>query len=143
MIEGIWQGEYVYDEYCKVPFQQVTIPFTLSIRQSGVLGMSGGLEGVWQDDSTINAITMPANVYGLAKDNELFFVKLYPKTFGYDEGGNLFVGDEAHPEIFYTGMLWKDGIFHGTWRIERTFRKVNGRLYEILAGSGMWWIKKV
>jgi hypothetical protein len=142
IIEGIWKGEYVYDEYCKVPFQQVTIPFTVSIRQSGVMGMSGGFEGIWQDESAKSNITIAANIYGLVTDQELFFVKLYPKTFGYDELGNFFVGDEPHPEIFYKGLLWKDDILHGTWKIGRTFRKVNGRLYEISDGSGLWWIKK-
>ncbi|HEY9047211.1 MAG TPA: hypothetical protein VIN08_15000 [Ohtaekwangia sp.] len=143
IIDGLWKGEYVYDEYCKVPFKQTTVPFSLSIRQSGIMAMSGGFEGIWQDDTTISDITVPGNVYGVLKETELFFVKLYPRTYGYAHDRSFFVGDEPHPEIHYTGRFWKEDIFEGTWRIERTFRKVNGRLCEIAESSGLWWIKRI
>ncbi len=138
-VNGIWKGEYAYEDKFQPTILKTAIPFVLRIKST----MDKGLfSGICQDDPESSKIDFPANIYGTARDYELFFVKKYPKTLILDNNGGLTFGDEPHPDIIYRARITSDQRLLGTWQIERTFRKVNGRVTEIPKLGGHWWVER-
>ena len=138
-VNGIWKGEYVYEDKFQPTILKTAIPFVLRIKSTMDLGQ---FTGICQDDPELSRIDIPANIYGTVRDYELFFVKKYSKTLIHDNNGDLIVGDEPHPDIIYRAKITSQQRLSGTWQIERMFRKVNGRVTEIPKVGGHWWIER-
>jgi hypothetical protein len=142
-IEGTWRGEYTYDRQYENSLNPAVVPFILKIRQAGISGLKGGFTGICQDDPTVTNVTIHATIHGTIELKDIFFAKLYPKTFARDAHGNIILSDEPHPDIFYSGVLADNHIFHGQWRREKTLRMFEGRLGIMPPDSGHWWMKKM
>ena len=134
-INGIWKGEYVYEDKFQPTILKTAIPFVLRIKSSRDFGL---FTGICQDDPELSKIELPANIYGTVRDYEVFFVKKFPKTLILESSGELTIGDEPHPDIIYRAKITNEQVLSGTWQIERTFRKVNGRVTEIPKIGGHW-----
>jgi hypothetical protein len=138
-IQGIWKGEYTYDRKYEHPLITQPVPFILRIK---TVDDSGLFEGMCQDDPEIGLISLSAVIYGMVKPNGIFFTKKYSKTMTMDAGGNVIIGEESHPDIMYECSWSESDRFFGTWRAERTFRKVNEKVIEMLPIHGAWWIER-
>jgi hypothetical protein len=143
-IDGIWRGEYTYDDTYKGyrPGGGI-VPFILRIKLATVTGKRGSFAGICQDDPAIVGVSDHAKVYGIISHDDLFLVKLYPKVFGYDQSGKLLTSDEPHPEILYNGIFSENNVFHGQWRMEKTLRMIKDTVCEVSASSGHWWMKRI
>src|SRR5690349_929917 len=95
---GIWKGEYVYEDSVQPSIVRVPIPFVLRVKS---LQDRGAFSGICQDDPAISKIPFPADIYGAMRNNEIFFVKRYPKTLIFGASGNLIIGEGPHPDIIY------------------------------------------
>jgi hypothetical protein len=138
-IKGIWKGEYVYDDKFQPTIVKTSIPFVLRIKS---IDESGVFEGICQDDPDSSRIILPANIYGVIKKKDIYFTKKYSKTLIGDRLGNVVTGDEPHPDIIYSGTLKDNEQFYGAWNIQRTFRKIDSKVTELIALSGIWWMKR-
>jgi len=96
-----------------------------------------------QDDPAISQIDFPADIFGKLDGNQLIFSKRYPKTVLQDNFGKFVKADEAQPDVIYQAKLGNNSKILGTWRIERTFRKLNGMLVEIGPITGVWWMDRL
>ncbi|MCZ8215008.1 MAG: hypothetical protein O9262_02160 [Cyclobacteriaceae bacterium] len=138
-VNGVWKGEYAYEDKFQPTILKSAIPFILRMK---LTLDAGKFSGICQDDPESSKINIPATIYGTIKDYELFFVKKYPKTFIHDNNGSIIIGDEPHPDIMYRAKINSQQRLSGTWHIERTFRKVSGQVIEIPKINGQWWIEK-
>jgi hypothetical protein len=138
-LEGNWQGEFVYDERCQTASTSKPIVFSLTV---STYLLSGLFEGACKEPPLIKDQELISSVYGKLRVKEIFFTKRYPFTFGFDQSGKFISGREPHPEIYFTGSYNDKKQFYGSWRMEPTFRKIEGHLCEILPSFGFWWMKK-
>jgi hypothetical protein len=144
-INGIWKGEYITQWFAFRTGKEVAVPFVMKIQAIGedqFVGIDKGLfEGICQDDPDISKITFHATVSGSLSMNHLFFIKQYPKLLVRNTSGEIETHDGLHPEIIYKGEFGKDQ-FSGSWYMNRTFRKINGQLGELMPMNGSWWMRK-
>jgi hypothetical protein len=138
-IKGIWKGEYVYDDKLQPSIVKPSTSFILKIKSIDEKGL---FEGMCQDDPVASDINLSAEIYGVIKNNELFFVKKYSKTIIRDVFGNVTIVDGPHPDIVYSGKLNHKDQFFGAWSVERTFRKLNNNILEFPPINGLWWMKR-
>ena len=138
-IKGVWKGEYVYDEKFQPSVVKTSVPFILKIKS---IDENGLFEGMCQDDPMVSKINLSAELFGSIKDNELFFVKKYSKTLINDAFGNVTIADGPHPDIIYEGTLKENGQFFGRWSIGRTLTKIDNKVTEVPAVTGIWWMKR-
>jgi hypothetical protein len=138
-LEGSWEGEFVYDERCRTELTSKPVNFSLTVSTHL---LSGLFEGTCKESPLIKDQALIALIYGKVRINEIFFTKRYPFTFGFDQDGKFISGKEPHPEIYFTGVYSDKKQFYGSWRMEPTFRKIDGHLCEILPSFGFWWMKK-
>jgi hypothetical protein len=146
-INGIWKGEYIAQEdFGGGTVTRAPIPFVMRIKASGENGDSkvydGLFEGICQDDPETTKMTPHATICGSVKLDTVYFVKQYVKLVTQDWSGKVTVYDELHSEIYYTGK-YTNNCFYGTWSINRSFRKINNQLFEILPQEGTWWMIKM
>jgi hypothetical protein len=139
-IQGIWKGEYIYDDRFQPSLTKASIPFILRIKS---IESSGLFEGMCQDDPAISQIDFPADIFGKFDGDQLIFSKRYPKTVLQDNFGKLVTVDEAQPDIIYQARLGSSDRILGTWRMERTFRKLDGKVVEIGPITGVWWMVRL
>jgi hypothetical protein len=136
-LKGIWKGEYVYDDKFQPSVVKTAVPFILKIK---LIRDDGLFEGMCQDDPSISQIDFPADIYGKLDNGDLVFNKRYPKTIFRDNLGNIVKADEPQPDIIYQAKIPTSGKIFGTWRVERTFRKIGEMVIEIGPVTGVWWM---
>jgi hypothetical protein len=144
-INGIWKGEYMTKQFMFETGSETPVPFVLKIKSTGegrFISLDRGLfEGICQDDPVITKIEQHASIFGSLDLEGIYFVKQYPKLFVQMPTG-IQPYDSTHPEIYYVGQF-KDDVFSGTWKMNSTFRKINGKLAQLKAMNGLWWMRKV
>jgi len=100
------------------------------------------LTEICQDDAEISKINFHAMIFGAVSMHRIFLVKQYPKLIIRDSSGQIATYDDLlHPEIIYKGVFDRDE-FSGTWNMSRTFRKINGKVCELMPMNGSWWMKR-
>jgi hypothetical protein len=137
--KGIWRGEYVYDDKFQPSFIKSSIPFLLKIKS---IDDAGFFEGMCQDDPTISHLDFPAEVYGNLNGNELIFTKRYPKAAFQDEFGRLVTDAQVKVDVIYQAKISNSEKILGTWRLERTYAKLRGKVRQIGPISGVWWMSR-
>jgi hypothetical protein len=138
-IKQIWKGEYVYDDRFQPAAIKTSFPFILRIKS---VGPDGLFEGMCQDDPAITQIDFHADIFGKLEGNELTFNKMYPKAILRDKLGQRTIIDQPHPDILYQGQIPNKRRILGTWKIERTFRKVGDNVIDIGSITGVWWMER-
>jgi hypothetical protein len=145
-INGIWKGEYVVHHYMFETGKEIPVPFILKLRTIGeakYVELGKGLfEGICQDDPLISKVALHASVKGCFDRNGIYFIKQFPMLIVQNSTGGVTTYDDLHPEIIFQGEF-QDAHFKGTWFTNRTFRKINGRLCELMAMKGIWHMEKV
>ena len=139
-IKGIWRGEYVYDDRFEPRIVKTPIPFLLKVKS---VDPNGLFEGMCQDSPEVSQIDFPADIYGKWEEDQLTFSKRYPKTLFRDGSGKLMSVNEPHPDIIYQAKIGNSDKLLGTWRIEKTFRKLEGKVVEIGSITGVWWMVRL
>jgi hypothetical protein len=140
-LEGIWKGEYVYDSRIQAVLIQTPVPFILRIKTVNAEGM---FEGMCQDDPLISKIDLPANVYGKMRNGEIAFTKKYSKTLMQDNFGSIIKLDDPNPDLVYNAKVSNDhNKLFGSWKMERTFRKINDHIIEFGPYTGVWWMNRM
>ncbi len=139
-IKGIWKGEYIYDDRFQPSVVKTSIPFILKIKSTNSDGL---FEGMCQDDPSISQIDFAADIFGKLESTELVFTKRYSKTVFRDSFGKLVTVDQPQPDVIYQAKLSATGKILGTWKLERTFRKVNDKVMQIGPISGVWWMERL
>jgi hypothetical protein len=145
-INGVWKGEYIVHRYLFPTGKEIPVPFVIKINSTGEGRFTpldtGLLEGICQDDPVISKIAFHATITGSISREQIYFVKQYPMLIIQNAAGGVTTYDQLHPEIFYSGQ-WKDkDEFRGAWIMNRTFRKINGKLSELMEMRGAWWMRK-
>lgn len=102
----------------------------------------GLFEGVCQDDPVVSKVALHATIKGSFDRDGIYFIKQYPMLIVQNASGGVTTYDDLHPEIMFSGEF-KNNHFSGTWYTNRTFRKINGRLCELMAMKGVWKMEKV
>ena len=138
-IKGIWKGEYLYDDRFQPSVVKIPVPFILKIKSPDNDGL---FEGICQDDPSISQIHFAADVFGRLESTGLIFTKRYPKTILHDIFGKLVTIDQPQPDVIYQAKIKTTGRILGTWKVERTFRKLNDKLMQIGPISGIWWMER-
>jgi hypothetical protein len=139
-LKGIWRGEYVHDDRFQPKIVKTSVPFVLKIR---AVDDNGLFEGMCQDDPTKGSIDFPAEIYGEITHDEIVFTKKYSKTVFIDHYGNLIKSDQPHPDIIYQTKISGNGKIFGTWKVERTFVKINEKVMQLGPVSGVWWMDRL
>jgi hypothetical protein len=139
-LKGIWRGEYVYDDRFQPSVVKTSIPFILKITS---IETNGLFQGMCQDDPTISKIDFPASIYGKFEGDQLIFNKSYPKTIFQDNFGKVGSDDQPQPDVIYHAKLSDKAKIFGSWRMERTFRKLGDRVMEFGPMDGVWWMERL
>lgn len=139
-IKGIWKGEYVHDDRFQPSAIKTTVPFILRIKS---VNPDGLFEGICLDDPAISQIDFHADVFGKVEGEELFFTKMYPKAILRDKLGQRTIIDQPHPDVLYHAQISTNGKIIGTWKIERTFRKIGDNVIDIGPITGAWWMERL
>jgi hypothetical protein len=137
--KGIWKGAYVYEDKFQPTVVKAPIPFILKIKS---IGDNGLFEGMCQDDPTASHIDFPAEVFGSLHNSRLIFNKQYSKTLLWDNFGVASTIDEPLPDIIYEAKIPDSGKILGTWKMEKTFRKINEKVMELGPMNGIWWMER-
>jgi hypothetical protein len=144
-INGIWKGEYTVHHYLFETGKETPVPFVMKITTIGekkFIEVDKGLfEGVCQDDPVVSKVALHATIKGSFDRNGIYFIKQYPMLIVQNASGGVTTYDDLHPEIVFTGEF-KDNHFSGAWYTNRTFRKINGRLCELIGMKGVWKMEK-
>jgi len=145
-INGVWKGEYITLKHIIATNKEIPVPFVLKIKTTDdgkLISLDKGLfEGICQDDPEITKIPFHGTVYGSLNVNNIFFIKQYPKLMIRNDVGGIETVDDTHPEVYYKGEF-KNNRFSGSWNMNRTFRKINGQLSELMPLHGVWWMEKI
>jgi hypothetical protein len=145
-INGIWKGEYSVHHFMFETGKEIPVPFVVKITTTGenkIIPLGKGLfEGVCQDDPLISKVALHATVKGSFDQYGIYFIKQFPMLIVQNSSGGVITYDDLHPEIIFTGEF-KDDRYSGAWYTNRTFRKIDGKLCELMAMKGVWWMKKV
>jgi hypothetical protein len=144
-INGVWKGQYVVHHYMFETGNEAPVPFVMRIKTLGegrFLSLDRGLfEGISQDDPIISKVAFHATINGSFDRNGLYMVKQYPLLIVQNAGGGVKTYEDRHPEIFFTGEF-KGDHFTGNWYTNRTFRKIENRLCELMGMKGVWTMHK-
>lgn len=99
-------------------------------------------KGICQDDPEISKINFHAHVAGSVSLHRVFLIKQYPKLIIRNASGQMETFEElVHPEIIYQGVFDRNE-FSGSWNMNRTFRRINGKVGELMPMNGSWWMKR-
>jgi hypothetical protein len=144
-INGIWRGEYVVHHFMFETGKETPVPFVIKVQTVGegrFISLDRGLfEGICQDDPVISKVALHAKIAGRFDFNGIYFTKQYPMLIVQNSSDGVTTYDDLHPEIVFTGEF-QDDHFAGTWYTNRTFRKLNGQLRELMAMKGVWEMRK-
>ena len=146
-IDGIWKGEYVTHWFPYSTGREVAVPFVMRIQAEKETRKNTHYDdflfaGICQDDPEISKINFHASVSGAVSLHRVFLIKQYPKLIIRNSSDHIETYDELlHPEIIYKGVFDRNE-FSGTWNMNRTFRKINGKVCELMPMNGAWWMKK-
>jgi hypothetical protein len=144
-INGIWKGEYSVHHFMFETGKEIPVPFVLKINTTGenrFVPLDKGLfEGICQDDPVVSKVALHATIKGSFDRYGIYFVKQFPMLVVQNASGGVTTYDDLHPEIVFTGEF-KDDHFSGAWYTNRTFRKINGTLRELMAMKGVWRMEK-
>lgn len=145
-INGIWKGEYIVHHFMFETGKETPVPFVMKITTVGeekyVPLQRGLFEGICQDDPVISKVALHAKINGSFDRGGIYITKQFPMLVVQNSAGGVTTYDDLHPEIIFTGQF-KSDHFTGTWYTNRTFRKINGRLRELMAMKGVWRMAKV
>jgi hypothetical protein len=139
-LKGIWKGEYVYDDKVDPVIVKTPVPFMLKVR---VVDEDGLFEGMCQDDPSISKMEFAAEIYGRLNGRDLIFSKRYPKTVFVDSFGSVVTLEQPQPDVIYQARISSPGKVFGTWKVEKTFRKINEKVMEIGPVTGVWWMERL
>ncbi|HEY0653049.1 MAG TPA: hypothetical protein VGD65_07970 [Chryseosolibacter sp.] len=144
-INGVWTGEYIVHHFMFETGKETPVPFVMKITTVGegkYISLERGLfEGVCQDDPVISKVALHAKITGSFDRNGIYIIKQFPMLIVQNPSGGVTTYDDLHPEIVFAGEF-KDDQFAGTWYTNRTFRKINGHLRELMAMKGTWRMRK-
>lgn len=145
-INGIWKGEYIVHHYMFETGKETPVPFIMKITTHGegrFIELDKGLcEGICQDDPVVSKVALHATIKGSFDRNGIYLIKQFPMLIVQNSLGGVTTYDDRHPEIVFTGEF-RDGHFSGAWYTHKTFRKINGRLSELMAMKGVWKMEKI
>jgi hypothetical protein len=123
-IVGTWQGEYAYGPMYGDPPPD-PVPFRMSLST----GWFGRFAGYVRDDASRGGMSERGRIRGKVRGEELFFRKVMPVGYAFDDGGDQVSYDDlarqldiprsalpTHHVIEYYGRF--DGQqLRGSWRI--------------------------
>lgn len=135
---GTWKGTYKHaSKWIPEERRNQETSFTLEINKFDGIHFSGTV----QDDIHTGGTRGIGKIVGSIRKDKISFIKQMPiRTIMLPDGSTI-EELQAHPPIYYKGIIQKEAIA-GSWKFRWRLGRVKGRIAFFPASKGSWEMKK-